>query len=232
MIVLGIETSGLDGSIALLRDDQIVGERQLNASGRRHAQSLVLEIRELLTSNNLRSRDIDLIAVSRGPGSFTGLRVGMVCAKTFAYAIRCKFLAVDTFAAIAQNLPQDVTRALIIEDAQRDDLFVGEYRKDESGHWNQVDPIQIESVEHFQVRAANWSGAVTGPGLKKIDVAVSSTWQPQPECTRPKASSIAKLACRRILSDDAYDLANDTDFWKATPFYLRQSAAEEKRAKS
>ena len=66
MIVLGIETSGLDGSIALLRGEECLGERRLNQAGRRHAQALVLEIGELLTAQALKPRDIGCVAVGRG----------------------------------------------------------------------------------------------------------------------------------------------------------------------
>lgn len=232
MIVLGIETSGLDGSIALTQDGECLGESALNAPGRRHAQSLVLEIRQLLTANDLKAGDVDAVAVSRGPGSFTGLRVGMVCAKTFAYATSCRFIAVDTFASIAENLAATADRTLIVEDAQRDDLFVGEYHRNELGRWFQFSPIQIESVERFLERASQWTDIVTGPGLKKLDPdAMSSKWLTQPEYSRSRAVSIAGLG-QRILSNPVVDESNDSDFWKAVPFYLRQSAAEEKRAKS
>ena len=106
MLVLGIDTSGLEGSVALVRDGNCLAETSLNQLGRRHAQSLILEIGTLLEKHECTPRDVDVVAVSRGPGSFTGLRVGMVCAKTFAYATGCKFIAVDTFAAIAENVSE------------------------------------------------------------------------------------------------------------------------------
>lgn len=127
MYVLGIETSGLEGSIALLRDHECLGELWLNQHGRRHAQSLVFEIGELLQQHGLKPPDVDLVSVSRGPGSFTGLRVGMVCAKTFAYATGSRFISIDTFMAIANNVPSTINRVHVIEDAQREDLFAAEY---------------------------------------------------------------------------------------------------------
>lgn len=230
MLVLGIETSGLQGTVALLRDETCLGERHLNQAGHRHAQSLVLEIGDLLRTHSVTSHDVDLIAVSRGPGSFTGLRVGMVCAKTFAYAARCRFISVDTFAAIAENVPTSVDRLFVVEDAQREDLFVGEYARDADRTWTQVAPIQICSAADF-VQARSESDIVTGPGVNKRDLAVdNSNWLKDLMTIRPRASVIALLGQRDFMKVGANVFTNETDFWRASPFYIRLSAAEEKRA--
>lgn len=230
MLVLGIETSGLDGSVAIVRDQDCLGEKNLNQVGRRHAQALVLEIGELLRAHSLTPRDIDLVAVSRGPGSFTGLRVGMVCAKTFAYATGCRFVAVDTFAAIAENAPVEVTRLFVVEDAQRDDLFVGEYVRNPRQQWKQVSPIQIVSTDDFLKTCCDLS-IVAGPGLAKLDLEnLSEDWRQDPKIHRPSASIIAALGRFLASSTEGDPLTEENDFWRASPFYLRLSAAEEKRA--
>ncbi len=230
MLVLGIETSGLEGSVAILRDENCLGEKRLNQIGRRHAQALVLEIGELLRVHSLTPGDIDLVAVSRGPGSFTGLRVGMVCAKTFAYATGCRFIAVDTFAAIAQNAPAELTRVFVIEDAQRDDLFVGEYARNPHQEWEQVSPIRIVSADEF-LRSRSDLGVVMGPGLAKLETeTLPDHWLKDPHIRQPRASMIASLGRLQNQSTVGEPLAEENDFWRASPFYLRMSAAEEKRA--
>ena len=232
MIVLGIETSGYEGSIALLRDNDSLGEKRLNQPGRRHAQALVREIDELLKQNGLISSDVDLVAVSRGPGSFTGLRVGMVFAKTFAYAAQCRFIEIDTFEAIAENLPQTIRQVLIIEDAQRDDLFVGEYVRDQANGWNQVSPIRIVSRDEF-LKDRMPSDTITGPGIKKLgDFNSAGNWLNEVDVSQPQAGVVAKLGQRYGTADSHQSYSGNTDLWKAIPFYLRQSAAEEKRAAS
>ncbi|WP_010584356.1 tRNA (adenosine(37)-N6)-threonylcarbamoyltransferase complex dimerization subunit type 1 TsaB [Schlesneria paludicola] len=229
MFVLGIETSGLDGSIALLRGHECLGERALNQTGRRHAQALVLDIGELLTAQGLTARDLASVAVSRGPGSFTGLRVGMVCAKTLAYATGCQFISVDTFQAIAENVPRQIERVTVVEDAQRDDLFAGDYQRLPTGEWQMVSPIQIVSVEDFLRDHAQ--RVVVGPGLKKLDAdQIASHWLTAPEMSQPRAAVIASLGHHLLTSASDAGRAHDSDFWKASPFYLRMSAAEEKRA--
>jgi tRNA threonylcarbamoyladenosine biosynthesis protein TsaB len=232
MLVLGIETSGLDGSVALVRDDVCLDERALNQVGRRHAQSLVLEIGELLQAQSLTPRDVELIAVSRGPGSFTGLRVGMTCAKTFAYATGCQFISVDTFAAIAENSPQEIHRLTVIEDAQREDLFVGEYVRDESGRWQLVSPIRIVPVNEF-LQARTERDIVIGPGLKKRSMSgITSIGPVGTDISRPRASIIAILGKRASQQSSGDESSIDRDFWRVSPFYLRLSAAEEKRIAS
>ncbi len=230
MLVLAIETSGLEGSVALARDGVCLTEKQLNQVGRRHAQALVLEIGELLRLNGLTPFDINLVAVSRGPGSFTGLRVGMVCAKTFAYATGCQFIAIDTFSAIAENVPSDVRRVCVIENAQRDDLFAGEYRRTASGEWQLESPIRIISTSEFlQIRAD--TDVVTGPGISKLNsTAVSQNWLHDTAICQPRAAVIAEIGRRQSIWGIDRLPSNDTDYWLASPFYLRLSAAEEKRS--
>lgn len=226
MIVLGIETSGLEGSVAIVRGDECLGEIALNQTGRRHAQSLVLEIRELIRANDISPRELDAVAVSQGPGSFTGLRVGMVCAKTLCYAVRCPILAVDTFQAIATQVPNQFDRVWVVEDAQRADLFVGEYLRSSSGSWTLTAPIQIVSVADF-VASRTSEDVVTGPGLRKLN-SVEHALQTIDEVTvyRPRASTVAQLAVAALNSPSA--ATSSPDFWTASPFYLRLSAAEEK----
>ena len=80
MIVLGIETSGRTGSVALLRDGALVAERTTETGGRRPAQALLVELAALFEEAKLAPGDCQAVALSIGPGSFTGLRIGVVCA--------------------------------------------------------------------------------------------------------------------------------------------------------
>src|SRR4051812_44527958 len=99
-----LETAHHLGWVALANGARIVGTRRLEES-RRHARDLVPLIRELLSEQSWRARDLGAVIVGRGPGSYTGLRVGLISAKTLAYATGCALLGVDTFAAIARQNP-------------------------------------------------------------------------------------------------------------------------------
>src|SRR5215210_1225790 len=102
--LLILETSHQPGVVALAENDGVRAERCLDEA-RRHARDLAPAIAALLAAQGWRARELDGVVVSRGPGSYTGLRVGVMSAKTLAYATGCRLLAVDTFAALAVQAP-------------------------------------------------------------------------------------------------------------------------------
>src|SRR5262245_1550316 len=104
--ILIIETSGQPGVVALAAGEQLLGQQRLNEA-RRHARDLAPMVLGLLVKQGWRARDLEGVFVSRGPGSYTGLRVGVISAKTLAYATGARLLALDTFAAIARQAPNE-----------------------------------------------------------------------------------------------------------------------------
>ncbi len=222
MLVLGIETSGLAGSLALVRDQQLLVERPLAVTGRRHARMLVAELQQMMVAAQLNFSDLDCLAVSIGPGSFTGLRVGVVCAKTLAYAIQRPLVAIDTFRAIASGLPATVERVAILDDALRGDIFVGEYVRLNAG-WQVIQPAGLVSVSQWLETLGPRRIHVAGPGLRQHAAAL------RPYCElvaedlwAPEARWIATLG------GDDFQRGMTTDHWQLEPFYIRRSAAEEK----
>jgi tRNA threonylcarbamoyladenosine biosynthesis protein TsaB len=222
MLILGIETSGPRGSIALCRDGVCLAEAELENAPRRHAQTLVSQIQATLERLRVRVADLEAVAVSVGPGSFTGLRVGVVCAKTLAYATGCRLAAVDTLEAIAANSPAGVDAVHVIADAQRGDLFVGTYHRTSDGDWVREGPPTI-------LAAASWIAAlgkgeiVTGPGLAAIRQSETAAWRSLPETAwTPSAHAVAAIGARQIARGLLANCAT------LEPFYLRRSAAEER----
>ncbi|MFO0916971.1 MAG: tRNA (adenosine(37)-N6)-threonylcarbamoyltransferase complex dimerization subunit type 1 TsaB [Planctomycetaceae bacterium] len=221
--ILGFDTSGGAGSAALWRDDHLLGQRALDQEGRRHAQTLVSECAALLAELDLRPEDLSAIAATRGPGSFTGLRVGVVCAKTLAYSLQIPLITLDTFDVIAAQCPTDWSRVWIVDDAQRQELFVGRYES--------LDGKLRLTGERFIVPARHWLSSlapqdiVTGPGALRLpDDIVLPVVQRQPEFCVPRAETVCRLAAVRLARNDVDDV------WAAAPFYIRVSGAEEKAA--
>lgn len=226
MLTLGVETSALT-ALALRRDGQTLMERQLDQSRQRHAQTLVFETQLMLREAGLSPQDIELVAVSHGPGSFTGLRVGVVFAKTLAFATGCQLAAVDTLQAVAQAAADDLADVLAVCDAQREQLFVGHYHRNSSGWLERLADIAIVDnaafLESLKVHTSPHQ-AVTGSGLHKLRSLLPDTCRICPEADwQPKASLIAALGERQA---EAGLLA---DAFALEPFYLRLSSAEEKR---
>jgi tRNA threonylcarbamoyladenosine biosynthesis protein TsaB len=221
MLLLGIETSGQPGGIAVVRDGQCLYEAALGDAPRRHAQTLVSEIDAALERLKLSIGQFDAVAVSIGPGSFTGLRVGVVCAKTLAYATGCKLTAVDTLQAIAANSPPDIAAVHVIADAQRGDVYLGTYRRSPEEEWIREGPITIVAAKMW-VAARSPEEAITGPGLATCHEVVSCQVLP-PAWWLPTARTIAQIGARQIERGELADCAS------LEPFYLRASAAEEKK---
>jgi len=222
MWTVGIETSGREGGVALLQDDELVTQRPLSAEGRRHARTLVHELQQMLADAGVSPRACDVIAVSRGPGSFTGLRVGIVCAKTWAFAAGCRVAGVDTFLAVAGSAPSDVSEIDVISDAQRGDLYHGRYERGEDGLWMRQSDVRIVSADEW-LDSVRQPCVVTGPAVCKLRDRLTGEAHLLPEeAWFPQAVEVARIGRRRAAAGRTDDL------WALEPLYLRKSAAEEK----
>jgi tRNA threonylcarbamoyladenosine biosynthesis protein TsaB len=222
MLILGIETSGPHGSIALCRDGARLMEVELENAPRRHAQTLVTQIRDTFARLGLRIADLDTVAVSVGPGSFTGLRVGAVCAKTLSYATGCRLAAVDTLEAIAANSPADIAVVHVIADALRGDLFAATYHRTSNGDFvsEGTPTIQRADVWLAGLRDVDY---VTGPGLAAYRGEPPKAWNTLPEESwTPLAREVAAIGLRQIERGLWADCAT------LEPLYVRRSVAEEK----
>ncbi|QDT34201.1 tRNA (adenosine(37)-N6)-threonylcarbamoyltransferase complex dimerization subunit type 1 TsaB [Thalassoglobus polymorphus] len=221
MPILGIETSGRSGTIAVVQQQTVLGTTELSATGRRHARTLVPEIGRLLADQGLTMADVEAVAVSLGPGSFTGLRVGVVCAKTLAYSLQRPLVAVDTFLAVAENSGRENQLIWVLDDALRGDVYAGAYQQSQSGEWVCQTSSRLMSLEAFrqQVKAEE---LVTGPGVtKRIDDLQGLNLLDEAH-RLPHARQIGLIGERRIQSGEC------DDYWTVEPHYMRRSAAEEK----
>ncbi len=219
-MLLAVETSGTVGSIAICEGETLLIERMLDTAGHRHAQTIVSEVDSLLRELKLQPRDIQTVAVSIGPGSFTGLRVGLVFAKTYAWLNQTELVAVDTLRAIAQQAPKNIEQVTAAIDAQRGELFVGTYQWDEiTGCRQLIRPIHVSSQDGLPI-----GQTLTGPGLAKLRPELHSQFHLLDETLwQPRASSVAKLGLnmrqqREISVPETLE-----------PVYVRVSYAEEKR---
>ena len=216
MLTLGIETSGHAGSVALIRDGDVLVETSLELTGRRHARTLVTELQSLWARVGLRPAECEVVAVSIGPGSFTGLRVGVVCAKTFAYATGCRVVAVDTLETIAARAPGDVHDVLSLVDAMRGDVFHGHYRR-ACDRWVRSGGIGLSAWKTLAA-PPDVGVALTGPAL----IAIPPDQWPAPRLPehlwQPTAAAVARIGEREALAGHTQDL------WTLEPLYIRKSA--------
>jgi tRNA threonylcarbamoyladenosine biosynthesis protein TsaB len=216
--LLLLETSNQPGLVAVAAGPDLLGTRRLDEA-RRHARDLAPAVAALLAEQGWQPRDIAAVVVSRGPGSYTGLRVGLMSAKAFAYATGCKLLTLETFAVIASQAPAEVARLAVVADAQQDKVYVQEFVRG-GLEMTQATTLHIDPFMAW-AEAPSTPPWVSGPGLRKwashlpaslrpVDAAL---WDPKPE-------QLLRLALVRYLAGEQDDL------WSAEPLYLRASAAE------
>jgi tRNA threonylcarbamoyladenosine biosynthesis protein TsaB len=222
MRILGIETSGIGSQVALAEDGTVRG-RWEELRSQRHAQELVPAIGRLLAEAQWRPSNLDLIAVSVGPGSYTGLRIGITCAKTLAYAAGIEVLGVGAPETIAENAPPDARRVDVLIDAQRGQVYVTPFRRDRAGTW------RASAAGTMIVTVEQWANEVQpgthllGPALTRYRDRFASVCELGDEASwTPRVEVLMQLAWRD------YQAGRRMNLHALRPLYLRKSAAEEK----
>jgi tRNA threonylcarbamoyladenosine biosynthesis protein TsaB len=219
--ILALETSGTQGSVALLDETTVLSERRL-PPGQRSARSLLPCAKELLNEQAWRPADVQLVCTTTGPGSFTGLRIGVVAAKTFAYATGAQLVGVHTLAAMAAGVGDVAGRLWTVLDAQRGELFVA--------HFDKNRPLEDAASPSTEILAATaWLDRVkpgdvaAGPPLAKwrdklpagVVVAEETFWTPM-------------AGPAGLLGVKLFRQHGGVDPLALVPHYYRKSAAEEK----
>lgn len=225
--VLALETATQPGSVALLDHAAVRWETSLPAM-RRTTQSLLSTVADSLQQVGWRTSDVQLVAVCRGPGSFTGLRIGITVAKLWAYASPTAVVAVNTLQLMAYqaNLddPSEPEIGAVL-DAQRGQWFASRIPR------SQVADCCAPNVK--LVEPQSWLATLpdrvllTGTGLASLPPAALQRYAVAPERRwSPGAGELGRLAVHR------FQLGQQEDIWSLVPHYHRPSAAEEKREAS
>ena len=172
MHMLSIETSGRSGSIALLEGEgdgtRLVGETLL-AGDQRTAQVLAPAIQALLATAEWSAASIELVAVVVGPGSFTGLRIGVTTAKTLAYALGAAVVGVNTLDVLAAQAPADNRPLWAVLDAQRQELFAATFAGSAPRQTNTPDRTQIVPATEAWLAESAPGESVTGPRAMPLE---------------------------------------------------------------
>ena len=221
MRVIALETTERIGSVAALSNGKVLAEKRLPPH-QRSAQSLAPGLRDLLAAVGWKPTEVDLVAACLGPGSFTGLRVGVTTAKVLAYCAGADVLGVDTLEVIAAGCPEDVPAVSVAVDAQRGQVVAGAFERDAQGWPVATAEPQLLDIDAWLARLAPGT-VLCGPILRKIaDRVPEGVTMLDPQYWAPSAAVLAKLAERH------YAAGRRDDLWKLVPRYSRRSAAEEK----
>ena len=228
MRILGIETSGDTSSVALLEGDEVVSE-EVFPSRRTICQVLVEHILSLVGTETVAAAQLDGIAVSSGPASFTGLRVGVTTAKTLAYCCQIPVVGVPTplaWAAEAQAEPGAMI--VVLQPARRHRLYLTTFLQTEEAHPKQQGKTTVVDMENTAVMCSDLATGrplvITGNGLLTeaglVDALASKGRVANLEIDSPRASTIAGLGAVQI------ENAPPDSYFSLRPDYLMVSQAE------
>jgi tRNA threonylcarbamoyladenosine biosynthesis protein TsaB len=192
------------------------------ATNGRHGRDLIPRLKATLDAAGLTAREVELLAVGLGPGSYTGLRVGLMAAKTLAYASGAALVGLDSLEVIAWGAPPHCGPISVIADAQRGNLYIAEYVRDATGPPRCTRNTQVEPILHWLGRLEP-ATLVLGPALEspRIRALLPSSLQTAvPALNYPQGQLLIELAHAVWASGRRDDPA------LVEPRYLRESSAE------
>lgn len=219
MLILGIETASCAGGAALVEDTRIIAEHY-SIAPMTHAERLLPVIDTLLRDCGANINDVDLIAVSIGPGSFTGLRIGMATAKGLAFSARKPIVGVPTLDAFVQLHVPSPTRIMPILDARKGEVFIALYDGDGRKLTSEVNLKPDILAKNMKEESAL---LIIGDGARKyreIFEKVSGIKFSPPELDDPRPGTVAIVARQLFLEGKVQDVDS------LTPLYIRRSDAE------
>ncbi|HDD35547.1 MAG TPA: tRNA (adenosine(37)-N6)-threonylcarbamoyltransferase complex dimerization subunit type 1 TsaB [Candidatus Desulfofervidus auxilii] len=222
MKILTIDTSTSVGNVALIENTQLKGEITLNLP-LTHNQRLIMSLEVLLNCMRCSISEIDLIAVIKGPGSFTGLRIGVATAKGLAFALNKPIVGVNSLDALAFNFSSTPYLICPMLDAKKNQIFTAIYevKKDEI---KRISPYQSVFPE-ILLKGLRRKTIFVGTGVFIYEELIKKRLKrkaifPPIHLHRIHPETIAYLATKAIKEGE------NTDPIQLVPFYIRPSDAE------
>ena len=214
MLILGVETSTRAAGVALVSDEKILAEIS-QESKLYHSENLLPQIEQVL--NIAKVEKVDAVAVSIGPGSFTGLRIGLAAAKALAYAWKVPIIGVPTLHALAYHFPLTSATVMTLIDAQKNSAYVQSFKNAAP-----IDEVTVKPIAEILTAAGELGEVILcGDVLNKIKSLPANVTFAPINARMPRAVNVA--ICGKILLD-AGKVGNVMDM---EPLYLRRSEAEE-----
>lgn len=211
-IILNIETATKNCSVALAKDGKTIVCKELATENFSHAEKLHVFIEQILVESNVQFSELNAIAVSQGPGSYTGLRIGVSSAKGFSYALNIPLIAVDTLQLIANQINIDKGIILPMIDARRMEVFSAMY----DSNYNQIRATQAEIIDESSFQEISETIHLVGDGIGKFtNTLTDEKFVFHNEVVYPSANEMSALSFERFQNDDFVDVAY------FEPFYLK-----------
>lgn len=225
MKILGIDTSTMAANVAVLEDDKLICEYTINTK-KTHSQKLMPMIENMLKLSDLDIKEIDAIAICVGPGSFTGLRIGMATVKAMAHVNNIPLIGVNSLEILGANMDLCNRNICSILDAQRNQVYMNKYiLKDDK--ITELEEISIKPIDELleEISSSNEDWVLVGEAVYKYKEKIeeiSNITIPSPANNITKASTLCFVARDKMLANDqVYNCYN------INPMYIRKSQAEE-----
>ncbi len=222
MKILAIDTSSEICSTAILENDKLIDENNLD-NGKTHSENLMPLVDELLKRNGIKAKDLDLIACSVGPGSFTGIRIGVASMKPVADVLNIKIAAVTSLETLAKNVESTEKQKIVsLIDARNNQVYCGifdnNYNLQEEYIAEDI-TVVIEKVKKYEDIVFVGNGAVLHKELLELNIKNAKFSNENKQF----AKNVGRLGYKKYLENNL--CTADT----IMPLYLRKSQAERQK---
>ncbi|RZN84791.1 MAG: tRNA (adenosine(37)-N6)-threonylcarbamoyltransferase complex dimerization subunit type 1 TsaB [Winogradskyella sp.] len=216
-LILNIETSTTNCSVSLSKDEETLVLKEDNNSGYSHAEKLHLFIKDVMDSAGISKNSLDAVAVSKGPGSYTGLRIGVSSAKGLCYALNKPLIAISTLEAMAHQVNASYGLIIPMLDARRMEVYSAVFSYD----YSSTREIKAEILDQMSFKSELENGTVhfIGNAVEKTKTIINNDNAVFIEGKLPSASTMGKIANRKYQKNDFEDVAY------FEPYYLKDFVA-------
>ena len=211
-LILNIETATKNCSVALSKDGRTFAIREIAEQNFSHAEKLHVFIEELFAESHLKLQDLSAIAVSQGPGSYTGLRIGVSSAKGLCYALSIPLIAVDTLEILARKI--NISNGIILPmiDARRLEVYSAFF----DSNYAKIRETKAEIIDENSFQEETEILHLIGDGAMKFkEILTGEKFKYYPEMQFPSATEMSLISFQKFQNKQFEDVAY------FEPFYLK-----------
>lgn len=210
--ILNLETATKNCSVSISKNTEVLAVKEIATQGFAHAENLHVFIQDVLDACALSLKDLSAIAVSQGPGSYTGLRIGVSAAKGLSYALNLPLIAVDTLEILARQLKVNSGLIIPMLDARRMEIFTRIF----DSNYTPKDSIQALIVEPNSFDSILGELHFVGDGAPKLkDIFTEDRFIFHDEILYPSANEMVTISSKKFEDKDFVDVAY------FEPYYLK-----------
>ncbi|WBU88087.1 tRNA (adenosine(37)-N6)-threonylcarbamoyltransferase complex dimerization subunit type 1 TsaB [Cellulophaga omnivescoria] len=224
-IILNIETATTNCSVSVAKDGKMLALKEFNSASFSHAEQLHIFIEDVLKEASLLVADINAIAVSKGPGSYTGLRIGVSAAKGLCFSLDIPLISVATLSSLAhQTKPKENEAIVAVLDARRMEVYSAVFTND----FNQIketEAIIIDETSYSDVLGAYSKVHFVGSGAEKIKNTIQATNTVYILDAVPSAKEMCALSFVKFKNLELEDVAY------FEPYYLKDFVLQKPKPK-